>query len=57
MVLFPMAEQALSAAQLDALFDAFEAHEATVMGPGRHAQLHAFLGDMKAKYLGAAQAG
>ncbi len=50
-ILFPMAEKLLSPDQLDALFDAFEAHEANVIGKGRHEQLHAMLKDLKAKYL------
>jgi hemerythrin-like domain-containing protein len=51
-ILFPMAEQRLPAAQLDALFEAFEQHEAKVIGPGRHEQLHRLLGSLKAKYSG-----
>ena len=38
-MLFPMAERLLSQEQLDALFEAFEQHEAQVIGPGRHEQL------------------
>lgn len=49
-VLFPMAEQLLSQQQLDALFEAFEQHEAQVIGQGRHEQLHALLKGLKAKY-------
>jgi hemerythrin-like domain-containing protein len=51
-ILFPMAEQLLPAAQLDALFEAFEKHEATVIGPGRHDQLHRLLESLKARYSG-----
>jgi len=50
-VLFPMAERLLSAARLDALFEAFEAHEEQVIGAGRHEQLHGLLKAWKAKYL------
>lgn len=50
-VLFPWAERALDPQQSQALFDAFEAHEARVMGPGRHEQLHALLHALKRKYL------
>lgn len=49
-VLFPMAERLLAQDQLDALFDAFERHEAQVIGQGRHEQLHALLRELKAKY-------
>lgn len=51
-ILFPMAEQLLDRAQLDALAAAFEKHEATVIGQGRHEQLHAMLKKLKAKHLG-----
>ena len=50
-MLFPMAEKLLSPEQLDALFEAFEAHEENVIGAGRHEELHAMLKDLKAKYL------
>lgn len=50
-VLFPMAEKLLTSGQLDALFDAFEEHEANVIGAGRHEQLHALLKALKDKYL------
>lgn len=49
-VLFPMAERALSVAQLDRLFEAFEEHEAKVIGAGRHEQLHELLKGLGAKY-------
>ncbi len=52
-VLFPMAERVLSRAQLDQLFEGFEAHEADVMGAGRHEQLHALLRGLEGKYLAA----
>lgn len=52
-VLFPMAEKVLSPSQLDTLFEAFEAHEANVIGTGRHEQLHSMLKTLKAKYLAA----
>ncbi len=53
-VLFPMAEKLLSPSQLDALFEAFEAHEENVIGAGRHEELHAMLKDLKTKYLATA---
>ena len=49
-VLFAMADRILTPAQLDDLFDAFEAHEASVIGAGRHEALHALLKSLKAKY-------
>jgi hemerythrin-like domain-containing protein len=51
-VLFPMAERALTADQLETLFAAFEDHEAKVIGAGRHEQLHETLKALKSKYLG-----
>ena len=38
------------AKKLDELHHAFEAHEETVIGKGRHEQLHALLGKLRAKY-------
>lgn len=52
-VLFPMAERVLPASALDRLAQGFDAHEAQVMGAGRHEQLHAVLHDLKGKYLAA----
>ncbi len=49
-VLFPMADQVLPPEQQDALFDAFEAHEVKLIGPGRHNELHALLKSLAAKY-------
>ncbi|MFA7585593.1 MAG: hemerythrin domain-containing protein [Novosphingobium sp.] len=49
-VLFPMAEQIIPAATLDALASGFEEHEEKVMGHGRHEELHAMLHDLKARY-------
>lgn len=49
-ILFPMAEQSLTPAQLDTLFQDFEEHETRVMGPGRHEQLHELLKTLKNKY-------
>lgn len=48
--LFPMTEKLLTPSQLDALADAFEAHETRVVGPGRHEELHALLKGLIAKY-------
>lgn len=49
-ILFPLAEKTLSPQKLDELFNAFEAHEAKVMGAGRHEQLHGLLKDLRKKY-------
>ncbi len=53
-ILFPMADKLLSAGQLEEIYEAFEAHEAHVIGAGRHEQLHALLKNLKGKYLTAA---
>lgn len=53
-ILFPMAERALTPAQLDGLYAAFEAHEAQVIGAGRHEQLHALLKTLGGRYLATA---
>ncbi|MFD0666407.1 hemerythrin domain-containing protein [Ramlibacter sp. MAHUQ-53] len=52
--LFPMAEEMLGPDTMDRLFERFEAHEAQVIGEGRHEQLHALLKGLWAKYLAAA---
>ncbi len=52
--LFPMAEGTLTASQLDELAQGFEAHEAQVIGAGRHEQLHALLHDLRRRYAPAA---
>lgn len=49
-VLFPLAQRVLPADRLEALYEGFEAHEAEVIGAGRHEQLHALLKSLKAKY-------
>lgn len=49
-VLFPMAERLLDDPVLASLQRDFEEHEATVMGSGRHQQLHALLQRLEAKY-------
>jgi hemerythrin-like domain-containing protein len=49
-VLFVMADRVLAPEQLDDLFDAFEAHEASVIGAGRHEALHTLLKSLQAKY-------
>jgi hemerythrin-like domain-containing protein len=49
-VLFPMAERVLSPERLEALYDAFEEHEAKVIGQGRHEELHSLLKSLKSKY-------
>lgn len=55
--LFPLAEQKLSTAQLDNLFDAFAIHESEVIGPGRHEVLHELLGDLGEKYVAVKRSG
>ncbi len=50
-VFFPMGERLLTAAQLGELYESFENHEASVVGPGRHEQLHALLKGLMAKYV------
>lgn len=50
MVLFPMADRALSEEKLAELFTGFEGHEEKVIGHGRHEQLHAVLEKLQAKY-------
>jgi hemerythrin-like domain-containing protein len=49
-VLFPTAERVLPAPELDGIFERFEQHEETVIGHGRHEQLHALLKDLKRRY-------
>jgi hemerythrin-like domain-containing protein len=51
-VLFPSAERVLTAAQLDRIYEAFAAHEETVIGAGRHEALHALLHRLEEKYAG-----
>ena len=53
-VLFPMAERVLPPEELELIFARFEAHEAQVIGAGRHDQLHALLKGLRAKYMPAA---
>jgi hemerythrin-like domain-containing protein len=54
-VLFPLAEKALTPARLDVIFDGFEQHEEKVIGHGRHEELHEMLKDLKRKYPAAAR--
>jgi hemerythrin-like domain-containing protein len=49
-VLFPLAENTLTAPQLDQIYDVFEQHERKVIGAGRHDDLHALLKKLKQKY-------
>jgi hemerythrin-like domain-containing protein len=49
-VLFPIAERTLPAPELDGIFERFEQHEETVIGHGRHEELHALLKDLKHRY-------
>jgi len=48
-VLFPMADRVLSADTLASLFEGFEQHEETVIGHGRHEELHAILHRLEEK--------
>lgn len=50
-ILFPMANQVLSAAQLDALERGFGEFESKTMGPGRHDELHALIKRLQRRYL------
>jgi hemerythrin-like domain-containing protein len=49
-VLFPAADRVLLAPELDGIFERFERHEETVIGHGRHEELHAQLNELKRKY-------
>ena len=49
-VLFPIAERTIPAPELDVIFEHFEQHEETVIGHGRHEELHALLKDLKRRY-------
>jgi hemerythrin-like domain-containing protein len=49
-VLFPAADRVLSTPELDRIFERFERHEETVIGHGRHEELHALLKDLKRRY-------
>jgi hemerythrin-like domain-containing protein len=49
-VLFPSAERVLAAGELERIYQAFEAHEETVIGAGRHEELHALLHRLEEKY-------
>ena len=46
-VLFPTADRVLPEAELDEIYGRFEQHEETVLGHGRHEELHALLKDLK----------
>jgi hemerythrin-like domain-containing protein len=51
-VLFPMAERAIPASELESIYERFEEHERVVIGAGRHEELHAMLDDFDRRYLG-----
>lgn len=51
-VLFPMAEQMLAADQMAQIKARFVEHEETVIGHGRHEELHRLLKELKQKYVG-----
>ena len=50
-LLFPMAEETLSKAQLDTLAEAFAEHEIKLIGPGRHDELHGVIKRLQKRYL------
>jgi hemerythrin-like domain-containing protein len=50
-VLFPMGERALGEAALAAIAERFEEHEETVIGAGRHEELHAVLEGFEKRYM------
>jgi hemerythrin-like domain-containing protein len=49
-VLFPAADRVLSESELEAIYERFEQHEETVIGHGRHEELHALLKALSKKY-------
>ncbi len=51
-VLFPMAEQMLPADQMAQIKARFVEHEETVIGHGRHEELHRLLKELKQQYVG-----
>jgi len=51
-VLFPAAEGLLASPELERAYGKLEEHEETVIGHGRHEELHAMLKEMKQKCLG-----
>jgi len=50
-VLFPAAERLLPSPELETIHGKFEQHEETVLGHGRHEELHAMLKELRKKYL------
>ncbi len=50
-VLFPMAERFLASPELEKIHGKFQQHEETVIGHGRHEELHRMLKELKQKYL------
>jgi len=50
-VLFPAAERLLAPPELDKIHGQFQQHEETVIGHGRHEELHRMLKELKQKYL------
>jgi hemerythrin-like domain-containing protein len=51
-LLFPLADNVLTAPILDELYKGFEEHEEKVIGQGRHEELHAMLHALEEKYPG-----
>jgi hemerythrin-like domain-containing protein len=51
-LLFPLADNVLTAPILDELYKGFEEHEEKVIGQGRHEELHAILKGLEEKYPG-----
>ena len=50
-ILFPMGEQNLSDAEQKELLEAFDNHERTMIGEGKHEEFHKMLDRFEAKYL------
>ena len=49
-ILFPLAGQLLTEHQLAEMAEAFDRHEETVVGKGRHEELHAMLSSLHSRY-------
>ena len=51
-ILFPLAEKVLTERQFAEMGEAFDRHEASTVGAGRHEELHGLLERLRAKYAG-----
>jgi hemerythrin-like domain-containing protein len=51
MILYPMADRALSATRQNELSEAFERVESEIIGAGRHEQFHALIEELEGIYL------